>query len=88
MWGSGFHMGNWGLFGGMGMFIGGLFFLGLIVLVVVLLARGSGSGSRGYLPPTRSESSRPAHVDILKERYARGEITREEFEQMRKDLES
>ncbi len=31
--------------------------------------------------------SRPRPLDILRERYARGEITREQYEQMRRDLE-
>jgi len=28
------------------------------------------------------------HIEILKERYANGEITKEEFENMKKDLEN
>jgi len=38
----------------------------------------------------RSEKSEPrdrAPLDVLKERYARGEIEREQFEQKRHDLE-
>jgi putative membrane protein len=34
---------------------------------------------------TKGEGSRA--MEILKERYARGEITREQYEQMRRDLE-
>lgn len=32
--------------------------------------------------------NRRAGVSILEERYARGEITREQYEQMKRDLES
>ena len=48
----------------------------LIYLVRWLVSRNSPGGNDG----------RPAPLDILKERYARGEISREEFEQMKKDL--
>jgi len=49
---------------------------GIIALAKWILARGdAGSGRR-----------RP--IDILKERYARGEITRDQYEQMRRDVES
>lgn len=46
----------------------------LVALVVGLIRAGRGGGA-------------PAARDILKERYARGEIDREEYEQKLKDLE-
>ena len=55
----------------------GLAIFGLICAVRWLLSRGTGKGNQG------SQS----HLDLLKTRYARGEISKEQFEQMRKDLE-
>jgi len=49
---------------------------------------GHGNNGRNYNNNTdyqRSGSDSKA-MDILKERYARGEISREEFEAMKKDL--
>ena len=53
------------------------------------------SGRRGFRPPwmqdpdknhtENTDSEKP--LDILKKRYAKGEITKEEFEQTKKDLE-
>ena len=70
--------GTWGL--GMGM--GGLAMLafwGALIVGVVLVARtlGGGRGRRRHGSP----------VDIAKRRYAAGEITRDEYEQLRKDLD-
>jgi putative membrane protein len=69
----------WGLLGGLGR----LAFLGaLIVGAVLLFRRLERSGAGSTLPPSRESS-----VDILKRRYAAGEISREQFQQMRQDLE-
>ena len=71
-------MGWWMMFGGLWMF---LFWGGIIALIVWGIKKltergGSGSGT--------SEKRSP--LDIAKERYARGEIAKEEFEQIKKDL--
>jgi len=59
-----------------------ILFWALIILGVIALAKWIlSAGSAGA-----SDSKRP--LDIIKERYARGEITREQYEQMRRDLES
>jgi putative membrane protein len=73
-------MGNWWWiwFTGIGGFI-------VLVLVIYLLAYTLRSGGRGARAP---EAPCETPLDILKKRYAKGEITREEYEQMRRDLES
>lgn len=70
--------------GGMGFGMGGMsiFWLLLVivaVLVVVWLIRQARPGS----PPTSSGSSAE---ETLKQRYARGEIGREEFQRMLQEL--
>ena len=76
---------GWMLFGGLTMV---LFWGGLIALIV-LAVRGltvSGYQSRsGEQPELRVT---PNALEILKARYAKGEITQEEFETIRKDLDS
>jgi putative membrane protein len=67
---------------GMGMMGFGLLVpLLLIGLVVFAL------GWRPQVNPTRPAQSSQTPLEILKARYAGGEITREEYEQMRRDLE-
>jgi putative membrane protein len=51
-------------------------FAGFIYLIVWLI------GKQGKSSP----SSQVNPMDIVKERYARGEISRDEFEKMKKDL--
>lgn len=72
-WGPGF--GWWGLV----MLIFWVFFIIGIVLLVAWVVRQLAAGAGG--------GGRSRALEILQERYARGEITREQYEQMRRDLE-
>lgn len=72
--GYGYMMNSWG----------GAFIMGLVVLVVVgiliyVLVRNSGGGGFGA-------TSHETPLDILKKRYARGEITKEQFDQMKEEM--
>ena len=58
-----------------------LFWLTFLVLGVVLVVRLIKSHDHNSSHANKSEP-----LDIAKERYAKGEITREEFEQLKKDL--
>jgi putative membrane protein len=67
---------------GLGMGFGGLVMLafwGAVIVGVILLIRSVGAAPGG---PAQSTP-----LDVLKRRYAAGEVTREQYEQMRKDLE-
>jgi putative membrane protein len=61
--------------------LGLLLLVALVVVVVLLLTRSSAGGRRATGRPS---SQTP--VEILQERYARGEITREEYQEMREHL--
>jgi putative membrane protein len=54
--------------------------IGLIVWAVIALTRHTASGSGGGGGGGKSA------MDIARERYARGEITKEQFDQIKKDL--
>lgn len=58
----------------------------LVIIGVIALVLGWRPGGRLNSQPTRQPQA--TALDILKERYARGEIGRDEFEAMRKDLTS
>ncbi len=82
-WRSGYGM--MGRFGfpimgmmGLGILIFWLLIIGGVIWLVRPLSRRSGSSSM----PLQSESA----FDILQRRYAAGEITKEQFEEMKRDL--
>ena len=77
MWGGEWG-GGWG-----GMFLGpvfGILFIAAIAIAVVLVVRALGGGSAA-----RGGAGRSA-LDILDERFARGEIDREDYEERKRVL--
>ena len=66
-----------------GMWFGWVFWIIIIAVVIWAITNGSKRNQyfRNDLP--RIETA----LDILKKRYARGEISREQFEQMKKDIQ-
>lgn len=83
-WGGWGMMGPWmmGGVGGLGM-IPMILFWGLIIWGIVWLARGSGGGGMSHSDHAEHHDSA---MDILKSRYARGEINKQEFEDKKRDL--
>lgn len=69
--------GGWGFGMGLGMWV---FWILLIVIIVVLVKVIAGSGSSSAQPDK-------SPMEILKARYARGEIDEEEFNRRRHELE-
>ncbi len=74
------HMQGWGG-GWMGLgWLWMVLFWVVLTLAIVALVRWITASS------PRPEAERKAPLDILEERYARGEIDRDEFEQKKRDL--
>jgi len=69
-------MGGWGWGGGFGMIL----LWGVIIGVVVFVMRNAGNN-------TEAGENDKTPLNILKQRYARGEIGKDEFEQKKRDLE-
>ena len=63
-----------------------LIFWVLIIFAVFALIRGFSSYGCGHYLGEHKPKEKGA-LDILKLRYAKGEITKEDFEKMKKDLE-
>lgn len=78
-------VGNFGSGIGWGMGFGGIFmilFWALVIGGIVVLVKWITSSPGGNNAPDDRSA-----LDILQERYVRGEIDRDEFEQKRQDLE-
>ena len=67
---------NYG-FGGILMWV---IFLALAIFIAYIFVSQSRKSGHGGQPPKETP------LDILKKRYAKGEITKEEFESMKKNL--
>lgn len=73
MWHDGFMGGT--------MWFGWIFWLMVLVLIVWFIANRLNKSKQDS-----QSSGQESAMDIIKKRYAKGEITKEEFEQMKKDL--
>jgi putative membrane protein len=76
-WGSGWSVGSWLLMG-----IGMVVFWGVVVTLVIVLVRRSRGGAEQSVALTHPSSA----LDILAERFARGEIDEEEYGLRRRAL--
>jgi putative membrane protein len=71
-WGWGWMVGGWVMM---------VVFWGLVILGIVVLVRYLGSG---HAPAGSARVETP--LEILRRRYATGELTKEQFEQMKRDV--
>jgi putative membrane protein len=78
MWHDGWMMHNWGF----GMWFFFLVGLGVIALVLFLVLRNQSPAPEGPAGPADTA------MDILKRRYAEGEIDDEEFRRRKEELQS
>ena len=76
-WGWGMHPMMWGTWG-FGMMLMMILFWGLLIVAVVMGIR--------WLSREGQERRSDSALEILRQRYARGEINKEEFEAKKRDL--
>jgi putative membrane protein len=80
-WGS---LGDFNLWGGLGLILTLIFWVGLIVAIATLVVWAV---RRARVPATASSASGPNTArEILQAQYARGEITREQYELKKQDI--
>ena len=77
MWGDAGYGWGWGM--GFGMISMVLFWV-LVILGIVVLVRWVGGSSASGTPPSKTA------LDLLNERYARGEIDKQDFEERKRDI--
>ncbi len=70
------------LWGGLGSLLLLLLLIGLVVWLAVSLARNR----RGEVPALPARPSQDSALETLRVRYAKGEISKEQYEEMRRDL--
>jgi putative membrane protein len=75
MW-HGVYYGGWGM-----VLIGAVFWASILALVIWAVVRLTGRASHDADPYRRKSP-----LELLKERYAKGEITKEQYEEIKRDL--
>ena len=74
-------MGTWGTGMMLVNFLTGLLFLALLIVGIVAVVKWLTGQAQGQWKSTENSA-----IDILKKRYARGELTKEEFEAKKRDI--
>ncbi|MDH5020628.1 SHOCT domain-containing protein [Halobacterium rubrum] len=82
--GGGMGAGTWGVGVGGGMWLWGLLWMGVLFAVLALAARALFDWGRDTDQPQPERSPQ----DVLRERYARGDLDDDEFERRRQTLRS
>jgi len=65
-----------------GAWVGWIFWVIILAAIIWLIVRVVSSGQKSDITQEKTP------IEILKTRYANGEISKEEFDQIKKDLES
>ena len=79
--------GMMGGFGLIGVLLNLVVIVGLVLLVIWAVRQFSSNGrSSGLLGPLNNRPAEATPRDIVEERYARGEITREQYQELLSDL--
>lgn len=77
-------MGGWGHMMGYNWYGGGIMWVLLIIVAVVVIYFVLNRDKNAKTP---DDSAGESAMDILKKRYAKGEITKEEFEKMKRNID-
>lgn len=83
---GGFGFGGTMLFGGLLMLAFWVLAIGGAIWLVVTLARGGHTSTTAQQTNVGAPVAGQTPLDILRARYARGEITKEQFEELKRDL--
>jgi putative membrane protein len=88
-WGGCCGLGGYGSFGLIGGIISLVITIAVLIGLVVLsvwAVRRIASSQHNFLPPMGQNANPLSASEILAQRYARGEITREQYKQMLEDI--
>jgi putative membrane protein len=72
---------------GWGFMWGPIFLILIAIGIYYLIKSQTHDTCSAHMPTTQTQTSSSKAIEILKERYAKGEITKEQFQEMKQDLQ-